>query len=586
LSTSKSKKKQFTVKGSLPFPRELLSAGIDLDSDIEMERQRRMEALKAELCKMAEQGNFTSAIDKMMGLVLGLEQENERISWRLLRALRYRFGRNTEKLDPAELQQLYLALGGDTSTPTPAEGLQVPVPVPPTETVGASSDTPTENGPAKKQRKRKIGGATIIDDQVERNIIKVPVPDEERTCALCGGAKTVFDTVTHERIEFVPAKIVLHVEEREKMTCLACHKDVSVAPRTITPSVIRKVDSSFLAKLLTDKCTLALPLDRQRREFGRMGLHIPDKTLASYWAYSTDILKPVALATTSQVFGANIVGVDDSHLRTLDKNSKNGVFRAHLWCFVGTDGTPGGPESVAYGYTPSWNAEEITDWFSSIDGWIQCDGYAGYSTEVEDDDGETMIAVPDERRLGCGMHIRSKFHAALLAKDRRAAIPLKYFADLYRIEAECKRSGVDAETRGNIRREQSYPILNQLDEWVDKIHPTLLPKSPLRRATTYAQNQRIYFRRCFSDGIFEIDNGRTERRIRYFTIGRKNFLFTGSERGGERLAVAYTLVDNCILLGIDPRRYLQETIDKLERGHALSRMSELTPARWAANQTR
>jgi transposase len=460
------------------------------------------------------------------------------------------------------------------------------VPAPPTEILNATSDVPAENSTAKKRRQRKVGGATVIDDKVERNIIKVPVPDEERICALCGGAKTVFATVTHERIEFVPAKIVLHVEEREKMTCLACHKDVSVAPRTITPAVIRKVDASFLANLLTDTCTLSQPLDRQRREIGRMGLHMPEKTLASYWAYSTDTLKPVALATMAHVFGANIVGVDDSHIKTLDKNSKNGVFRAHLWCFVGTFGTLGGPESVAYGYTPSWNAEEITDWFSSIDGWIQCDGYAGYSTEVEDDDGETLIAVPDERRLGCGMHIRSKFHAALLAKDRRAAIPLKHFADLYRIEAECKESGVNAETRGNIRRERSKPILKQFDEWVDSIHPTLLPKSPLRRATTYAQNQRIYFRRCFSDGIFEIDNGRTLRRIRNFAVGRRNFLFTGSERGGERLAVAYTLVDNCILLGIDPRRYLQEIIDKLERGHALSRMSELTCARWAANQTR
>jgi hypothetical protein len=230
---------------------------------------------------------------------------------------------------------------------------------------------------------------------------------------------------------------------------------------------------------------------------------------------------------------------------------------------------------VAYGYTSSWNAEEIADWFSSIDGWIQCDGYAGYSSEVEDDDGETSIAVPDDRRLGCGMHIRSKFHAALLAKDRRAVIPLKFFADLYLIEAECKADGVDAKTRGEIRRVRSLPILNQLDTWVDSTHPALLPKSPLRRATTYAINQRLFFHRCFSDGAFEIDNGRTERRIR-----------TGSVRGGERLAVAYTLVDNCLILGIDPRRYLQDTIDKLERGHALSRMSELTPANWAANQAR
>jgi transposase len=582
----KRKEKPFIVDGALPVPRDLLCAGIELDADIEIERHQRMEALKAELGAMAAQGNFANAIDKMMGIVLGLEQENERMSWRLLRALRYRFGRNTEKLAPAELKQLYLALGGDAAAPTPLDGPLVPTPAAPTEELNADGEVVAPIDTGKKRRKRKTGGATVVDSKVERHIVKVPVPDEERTCALCGAAKTVFETVEHQRIEFVPAKVVLHIEQREKMTCLDCRKDVSIAPRTQVPAVIRKVGSSFLAKLLADKCALGLPLDRQRREFDRMGLHMPDKTVASYWAYGTDILSPVALSVTGNVFASHTVGADDSHLKTLDRTAKNGVFRAHLWCFVGTDGTVGGRETVAYGYTQSWNAEEIADWFSSIDGWIQCDGYAGYSSEVEDDDGETLVAVPDARRLGCGMHIRSKFHAALLAKDKRAAIPLKFFADIYLIEAECKAGGVDAKARGEIRRERSLPILDRLDAWVDSTHPTLLPKSPLRRATTYAINQRLFFRRCFSDGAFEIDNGRTERRIRNYAVGRRNFLFTGSVRGGERLATAYTLVDNCLILGIDPRHYLQETIDKLERGHALSRMSELTPANWAANQAR
>jgi len=588
LSKSKPKcnERSIIVNGALPVSRDLLCAGVELDADIEIERQHRMEALKAELGAMAAQGNFANAIDKMMGIVLSLEQENERISWRLLRAVRYRFGQNTEKLAPAELRQLFLALGGDASAPTPENGPLVPVPAAPTEALNTDGEVAAPDGVGKKRRKRKVGGATVVDAKVERNITKVLVPDEERTCALCGGAKTVFETVEHQRIEFVPAKVVLHIEQREKMTCLACRKDVSIAPRIEAPAVIRKVGSSFLAKILADKCTLGFPLDRQRREFDRMGLHMPDKTIASYWAYTTDILSPVALSVTGNVFTSHTVGADDSHCKTLDRLAKNGIFRGHLWCFVGTDGTVGGREMVAYGYTSSWNAEEIADWFSSIDGWIQCDGYAGYSSEVEDDDGETLVAVPDDRRLGCGMHIRSKFYSALLAKDRRAVIPLKFFADLYLIEAECKASGVDAKARGEIRRVRSLPILDQLDAWVDSTHRTLLPKSPLRRATTYAINQRLFFRRCFSDGAFEIDNGRTERRIRNYAVGRRNFHFTGSVRGGERLAAAYTLVDNCLILGIDPRRYLQDTIDKLERGYALSRMSELTPARWAADHAR
>ena len=335
------------------------------------------------------------------------------------------------------------------------------------------------------------------------------------------------------------------------------------------------------AKLATDKCALALPLDRQRRQFARLGLDIPDKTLQSYWSYTADLIEPVASAVLSDVFASTIVGADDSHLRTLDRSSRNGSFRGHIWCFVGTDGTVGSQETVAYGYTPSWEASEIVEWFAAIDGFVQVDGYAGYSREVEDDDGQTLVAVPDERRLGCGMHIRSKFHRALAAKDRRAAIPLKRFADLYAIEEDCKTRCLDADARGEERRRRSLPLLDAFDDWVDAIHPKLLPKSPLRRATTYAIHQRPFFRRCFEDGRFEIDNGRTERRLRPYAVARRNFLFTGSARGGERLAAVFTLVDGCLILGIDPYLYLLDIIGKLESGWPLRRLSELMPARWA-----
>ena len=125
------------------------------------------------------------------------------------------------------------------------------------------------------------------------------------------------------------------------------------------------------------------------------------------------------------------------------------------------------------------------------------------------------------------MHIRSKFHDALLTKDRRAAIPIKYFVDLYLVEEDGKQRQLSPDERLQERRQRSIPILDTFDDWVDTIHPKLLPKSPLRRATTYAINQRAFFRRCFTDGRFEIDNGRIERRIRHFAVGRRGFLFTG-----------------------------------------------------------
>ena len=583
--------KSFVAPGTLPVPRQLLSAGIELDPGCEHARQLEMEALKAQLTRLLAEGKGATAIDQVLSLVVNMGREIDRLSWRVLQAARYRFGRSTEKLSTEDLQQLFLALDGDAVTAQSGAELLVPVaPLPEQEDSDASSEAPSDEAtdapapekPAKKKRKRVR--AMQVDPSVERKVKTVPVCEDERRCALCGQPKKVMGYVEHQCIHFVPAKIVVHVERREKLGCDPCRKDVSVAPRSEVPSIVRKVDASLLAKLVDDKCSLALPVDRQRRQLRRLGLDVPDKTLQSYWAYTADLLEPIALCELGSVFGSAIVGADDSVLKTLDKSSRHGLFRGHFWCFVGTDGSVGGPERSAYGYTPSWDASEITEWFAAIDGFIQVDGYAGYSREVEDDDGQTRVAVPDERRLGCGMHVRSKFHQAHLAKDRRAAIPLKHFIDLYAIEEDCKTRGLDADARGDERRRRSLPVLDQLDEWVDTLHPKLLPKSPLRRATTYAINQREFFRRCFEDGRFEIDNGRTERRIRLYAVARRNFLFTGSVRGGQRLAAVFTLVDNCLALGIQPYVYLVDVIRKLESGWPLRRLSELTPHRWAAEQ--
>lgn len=593
-TTHKSKAKQTTsrklvVAEPLPVPKELLTAGIILDAEIEMDRQHRMEELKAKLLEMAQKGQFEQAIDSVLSTMITMERASDRLAWRVLRAMRYRFGRSTERLSRDELKQLFLAFGGDVKQAEAKTELPVPVSEQPEQVSdSAATDEPKSepSAPVNEQPKKKRNRVRSMKAaaSVERNVTQVLVPAEQRNCAVCGKEMKSFGFVEHELFTFVPAKIVVNVEQREKLGC-DCRQDAVTAPRTSTPAVHRKVDASLLAKLVRDKCALAQPLDRQRREFARMGLDIPDKTLQSYWDYTTDTLEPVAQAVLSGVFESLIVAADDSHLKTLTKGGKHGAFRGHIWCFVGTDGTVGGPETVAYGYTKSWDAAEIADWFASIKHYLQVDGYAGYSREVEDESGETRVAVPDDRRLGCGMHIRSKFHQALLAKDGRASIPLKYFSDIYAIESDCKQRNLTADQRLEERQRRSLSILELLDDWVDRTDPKLLPKSPLRRATTYAINQRPFFRRCFEDGRFEIDNGRCERRIRPFAVARRNFLFTGSILGGERLANAFTLVDNCGLLGIDSHAYLVDVITKIESGWPLRRLSELTPANWAAQHS-
>lgn len=572
------------------MPRELLSAGVALDPEMERERELRIEALKSELGRLLHDGKADAVLDGVASLVISLERENERLAWLLLRAQRYRFGRNTEKLSQQELGELFAALGGSDAAAHASAELPVPAAEAPEESSGdgeAEPAAPESDPKKKKKRTKKKGGSLVVGPDVPRILDPIiPVPESERNCAVCGRPKTAMPIRIHEHIEYIPAQIIVRVEQREQCACASCRKDVSIAERSPeAPATTRRVGPSLLAKIVVDKCANAMPLHRQRQELARLGLEITDKTFDSYWAYTLDTLEPIAIATQAEAFARPIVGADDTHLKTLDRAAKSGVTRGRLWCFVGTEGGVDSDEIVAYGYARNWSATEIREWFSNIDGMVQCDAYAGYATEIEDPDGgEPFVAVPDERRLGCSMHVRSKFHAALLAKDKRAAVPMKHFADLYAIEAECKERRLSADERGDVRRARSMPILDELDRWVDSVHPRLLPKSPLRVATEYATNQRVFLRRCFEDGRFEIDNGRTERAIRPFAVGRRNFLFTGSVRGGERLAVAYTLVDNCLRRGIDPQRYIEDVLRKIERGWPLRRLSEIVPHRWTPDQ--
>jgi transposase len=198
---------------------------------------------------------------------------------------------------------------------------------------------------------------------------------------------------------------------------------------------------------------------------------------------------------------------------------------------------------------------------------------------LRDDDGERI--VPEERRLGCGMHIRAKFETAAKAGDARGAVALAYFKALYRVEASCKEDHLPPEARKARRDEQSLPRLDELYQWIRELHPRLVPSTPLYVATQYALNQEPAWRRCFTDGRFEIDNGEVERRIRRVAIGRKNYLFAGSDKGAERLAIAYTVLGSCHMQGANPLAWATDVIGKLQDGWPLARLDELLPDAWA-----
>lgn len=481
------------------------------------------------------------------------------------------YGRSTEKLTAEELGQLLLAYG---ATPEAAMAEDPVVPVP--EQVDAEpEDEPLP--PPKPKKKRKHPGRLKLPPTIERKENKVLVPASERCCKVCNCEMTRVDWLDHECLHYEPARLVNHVERREVLTCKnkGCKLDATTAERTQTPKVRTRAHASLLALLIESKCDDALPIHRQCDQLERLGYKVPVETMYGWWRYATTLLLPVCdLLLGSILDDPWYVGIDDTGIDVLDRKCKGGKYRGHFWCFRGSR------KRVAFMFTRTWEAKEIEPWIRAISprAAIQVDDYGGYSSLVESD-GKMQVLVPLERRLGCMMHVRRRFHAAWKMGDKRAAVPLELIRKIYEIEKMAK--GLSVEERLALRTKHSLPLLDQLDAWVDAREDAVGRTGKLAEAVRYAKQQRAFIRRCFTDGRFEIDNGAVERAIREPAIGRKNFLFTGSDAAARRLAGAYGLVMTCRLLGISTRDYLIDVMEKIEGGWPMRRLAELLPDNWA-----
>ena len=554
---------------ALKAERDRLAATLTTTAEQLDSTSKQLDSTSKQLDSTSKQLDSTSKHVKVV------EQRAERLKLQIKRLAYLLYGRRSEKLSAEETAQLVLSFGGtdeEAAAPDPA----VPVP-PPVEETLESEDAAEAERPRKK---RKHPGRSKLSPLLERIVRDVPVPEADRACKCCGTVMTAIKPVEHERVEHVPEKLVVHVERREVLVCKnwRCRADAVTAERSPTPMVVRRADVTLLASLIENKCDDALPIHRQRDRLLRLGFEVPLNTLYEYWTQATALLSPVAKTTLSTVLGEQYVNVDDTTLKVIDPKHKKGRYLGHLWCFTGERNL------VAYTFTENWEADTIAPYIGAIDGFIQCDDYKGYSKHVALEGLPARPLVPPERRLGCMMHVRRRFHDALKLGDKRATEPIAFVRELYLVEAEAKERSLDAAARLALRTVRSLPWLARLDKWVDDHAQTLLPTSKLGEACGYALQQRPFVRRCFSDGRFEIDNGKVERAIREPAVGRRNFHFTGSADAAQRLAEAYTLVQSCRGLGISTRDYLVDVLHKLEHGWPVRRVAELVPDRWASER--
>jgi transposase len=546
---------------------KLLTPASKLPADIEDVRRK--------LEHMAGEGRVPELINLVIELLVGLRDTNTGLSVRLANALRELYGRKSQKISSEQLSLMLAALGdeaqkstepvsepsGEAAAPQPGDG---PVPPPPE--------------PPKPPRGR--GGRRPLPKDLPREQRIIAVPEAERTCDQCGAAKECIGHRESEILEFVPAQFRVIVERREKLACPACPDEGVVTAASDKVMDRGRPGAGLLAHILVTKYHDSVPLYRQAQQYERSGVSLSPSTLGDWAAFGIDVLTPVAERIFQRVVTSTYLHLDDTGLRVLDRDHPKGVKRGHIWTFVAHDLDD--TKLVAFRYAPDWLAKRPAALLAGFCGYMQGDGYAGYDA-MKDEDNEPV--VPKDRQLACGMHIRAKFETAAKIGDARAAIALSYFKTIYRIEAACKEERLCPDARKVRRDEQSIPAVDDLYRWIHELHPRLVPETPLYKATRYALGQEAAWRRCFTDGRFEIDNGEAERSLRRIAVGRKNYLFAGSDKGAERLAVAYTVFGSCHLNGVDPLAWATDVISKLQAGWPRSRLDELLPGAYAKTLT-
>lgn len=385
-------------------------------------------------------------------------------------------------------------------------------------------------------------------------------------CPDCGGQLRQFGEDVSEQLEYIPEsfKVIRHV--RPKFACRGCERVVE-APAPSRPIERGIAGPGLLAHVLVSKFADHLPLYRQSEIYARQGVEIERSTLAGWVGGASELLSPLIDAIQKHVLAGAKLHADDTPMPVLAPGSgKTRIGR--LWTYV-RDDRPAGEDAAPaawFAYSEDRKGEHPRQHLKNFKGGLQADAYAGFHHLY----GEGVIF-----EVACWAHARRKFHDIhAIHASPTTTEALSRIGSLYAIEDEIR--GKPADLRLSVRQARARPLLDDLRKWMEKALRSLSTKSETAGAIRYALSRWRALTRYTEDGLLEIDNNAAERALRAVALGRKNYLFVGSDCGGERAAAMYSLIGSAKLNGLDPELYLRTVLARIA-DHPISRIDELLP---------
>jgi transposase len=435
-----------------------------------------------------------------------------------------------------------------------------------------------QGGDCQEKRKPK---RKPLPPHLPRKAVTHPAPDAEG-CSQCGGDMGPLGEDVVEVLDYIPARFEVVQHVRPKLACKKCDH-ISQAPSVALPVPKGRMTPQLLAHVVVSKYCDHLPLYRQSEIYARSGVELNRSTLADSVGQVAWLLRPLAELIGGYVLKSPKVHTDDTTIKVLDPGrGKNKTGR--FWTYVkhNKNWDVHDPPAAFYHYTPDRKGGHPQTVLKDYAGYLQADGYAGYGHLYTRDSLEIGRSSPDILEVACWAHSRRKFHDLWLAhRDEGARVMLAIISNIYKVERSIKEMSPEQRLTG---REQSKPFVDQFFATAKELTSRVSAKSELAKACHYALVREDALRRFLSDGRLEVDNNFAENALRGIAVGRKNYLFAGSDEGGERAAILYTLIETAKLNGIDPEAWLADCLQRVADGHPISRLDALLPWKQGVGQ--
>lgn len=428
---------------------------------------------------------------------------------------------------------------------------------------------PSDAGQADSTGSSRRTGRRPLAPHLKRQRIEHDLSAEEKHCSGCQQDLHLLGEETSERYEYIPAQFIVIEDVCKKYACACTVRTATKPPQPIAKS---SAGASLLAQVIVGKIADHVPLHRQGKMFARLGVEIADQTMGGWLRQSAELLAPLYEQLKEFVLASKVTGTDDTPVRVLDKALPGTTRKGRFWPYVGDRDHP----AVVFDYTATRERAGPEKFLDTYQGYLQADAYVAYDSFFTDPERGLV-------EVACWAHTRRHFHQALENDSARMGAVLAYIARLYAVEKAARQAGIVGDELRMLRQQGAVPVLADLHAYLLKIREEVLPKSAAGQAVNYALKNWAALTRYCEDGGLAIDNNHTERSLRGIAVGRRNWLFVGSDRGGKTMAILRSFVGSCELVKVDPYAWFRDVLSRIGE-QSIQALGELLPHRWAATR--